>query len=181
MANPPVDVTVRSARQEDRDAILGVVRDAFSDETRDGQVEVDIVVGTWARGAVPPELELVAVQDGVVVGHVLSGWGDLSGRPVVGVAPLAVAPSRQRIGIGTALMRELLRRADAADLPLVVLLGYPSYYERFGFEQSGALGIIYRAVGPGHPNFQVCRLQRYKPSYRGDYLYCWEAPAIEEA
>lgn len=158
-----------------------MVRDAFSDETRDGQIEVDIVTGTWACGAVPRELELVAIEDDTVVGHVLSGWGDLSGRRVVGVAPLAVTSSRQGLGIGSTLMRELLRRAEEAQLPLVVLLGSPRYYERFGFEPSGPLGIVYPAVGSGHPDFQVCRLRPYEASYRGDYTYCWEVSATDEA
>jgi putative acetyltransferase len=170
----PRATTIRTASDDDRKDILDLIRDAFSDETRDGQIEVDIAVDTWALGAVPDGLELAAVEDGVVVGHVLSGWGDLDGKEVVGVAPLAVAPARQGLGIGTALMMELLLRAEADALPLMVLLGHPAYYERFGFEPSGPLGISYRPVGADNPNFQVRRFQRYEPSYRGAFTYCWE-------
>ena len=168
------DVSVRSASAGDRQAILEVVGEAFSDDTRDGQLEVDIANATWSLEAVPHGLELVAVVGGAVVGHVLSGRGDLSGREVVGIAPLAVAPDRQGTGVGTALMNTLLRRAEVAGLPLVVLLGSPAYYERFGFEPSEPLGISYLPVGPGHPDFQVRRFPRYDPSYRGDFTYCWE-------
>jgi putative acetyltransferase len=151
------------------------VRAAFSSDERDGHEEVDIVTATWSRRATPNELELVAVLDGAIVGHVLADYGDLGGQPVVGIAPLAVTPSRQREGIGSVLMIELLRRAEEAELPLVVLLGDPDYYRRFGFEPSGPLNIAYRPVGEGNPHFQVRRLSRYDPSYRGDFTYRWEA------
>ena len=169
-------VITRTATAEDHDAILGVVRDAFTSADRDASEELDIVVSTWARGAVVAELELVAVVGDVVTGHVMAGRGDLGGREAVGVAPLAVAPSHQGTGVGSALMTELLRRAETARFPLIVLLGDPGYYGRFGFEPSGPLGITYRAVGEGNPHFQVCRLSAYDPAYRGDYTYCWEAP-----
>ena len=166
------EVSIRSATVEDRDAVLDVVRDAFSSAERDGREELDIVVATWAREATP--LELVAVAHGAIVGHVLAARGDLSGRAVVAVAPLAVAPSRQGAGIGSALMAELLHRADVAELPLVALLGNPAFYGRFGFEPSGPLNIVYRPVGEGNPNFLVRRSATYDPSYQGDFVYCWE-------
>jgi putative acetyltransferase len=167
---------LRSATAGDHDAILAVVRDAFTDPTRDGQEEVDIVLATWRLGAAADELELVAASNGSVVGHVVGAWGELDGRSVVGIAPLAVAPDHQGAGVGTALTTELLARAQAAGLPLVVLLGHPGYYARFGFEPAGPLGIHYRAVGADNPNFMVRRLAGYDPSYCGDFTYCWELP-----
>jgi predicted N-acetyltransferase YhbS len=168
-------LTIRTAFEADRRAILSIVRDAFSTDGRDGGEELDIVNATWNRWETANDLELVALEGGAIVGHVLADYGELAGRPVVGVAPLAVAPSRQGTGIGTALMVELLERAEEAGLPLLVLLGSPEYYQRFGFEPSGPLRIHYRAVGEFNPHFQVRRLTRYDPSYRGDFSYSWEA------
>ena len=101
------------------------------------------------------------MEEGTIVGHVLAARGDLGGREVVAVAPLAVTPARQGFGIGTALMTELLRRADAAHLALILVLGDPGYYGRFGFEPSGPLGIRYPVVGEGDPHFQVRRSRGY--------------------
>ena len=171
----PNSAVVRSARPADRDAILALVLAAFSGPDHDGREEVDIVTSTWERGATALDLELVAVDDGEIVGHVLAAWGDLSGREVAAVAPLAVSPSHQRLGIGTTLMTELLHRAEAAALPLVVLLGDPGFYQRFSFEPSWPHGICYRVVGEGNPNFLVCRLRGYDQSYHGDFTYCWES------
>ncbi len=167
------DVTIRTAVPADREAIRRLVREAFSSEDRDGLEEVGIVDSTWTLDAGPRDLELVATGDDAIVGHVMAAVGDLAGREVVAVAPLAVSPARQGEGIGHALMTELLRRAEAAELPLIVLLGFPDYYGRFGFEPSGPLGISYR-LAP-NPHFLVRRLARYEPSYRGDFLYCWES------
>src|ERR1700674_1108063 len=129
-------VSIRVAAPDDRDAILKVVRDAFYRERRNGQEEVDIVVNTWRLQAALGGLELVAVEENSVVGYLLGARGDLGGREVVAVAPLAVSTSHQRRGAGSALMRELLDRAEASGYPLVVLLGNPAYYGRFGFEPS---------------------------------------------
>lgn len=169
------EVTIRTATAGDHEGILACVSGAFSSADGDASEELDIVESTWRLQATPAELELVAVEDGTVVGHVLAGRGDLGGRVVVGIAPLAVVPPRQGAGVGTALMTELLRRAEESGLPLVVLLGRPGYYGRFGFEPSAPLGICYRVVGEGNPHFQVRRFAGYDPSYRGDFTYCWEA------
>jgi putative acetyltransferase len=173
--NTDPEVTIRTATPGDHDSILELVRDAFTSADRDASEELDIVVSTRAGRAVVPELELVAVIGDVVAGHVMAGRGDIAGQEAVAVAPLAVAPSHQGTGIGSALMTELLRRAETAGLPLIVLLGNPDYYGRFGFEPSGPLGIIYRPTGEGDPHFLVRRLAGYDSSYRGDFTYCWEA------
>jgi putative acetyltransferase len=166
---------IRSTTRDDRPAILVLVREAFSNGGRDGSEEVDIVKQTWSAEAAAEGLDLVAVEDGEVRGHVLGAHGDLGGRDVVGVVPLAVVPSHHHEGIGTALMTELLGRAERAGLPFVVLLGNPDYYGRFGFEPSGPLGIVYPAVGAGNPDFMVRRLSAYDAQYRGDFTYCWES------
>jgi putative acetyltransferase len=172
--NDQVSLTIRTALPSDREAILAVVRDAFATGGRDGQEEVDIVGRTWSLEAGAAGLELVAVDCGHVVGHVLGAYGDLDGRQVVGVAPVSVGTSCQGDGVGSALMTELLRRADQAGVPLVLVLGEPAYYSRFGFEPSGPLDISYPPVGPNNPYFQVRRLATYEPSYRGAFTYCWE-------
>ena len=69
-------------------------------------------------------------------------------------------------------MTELVHRAEAASLPLLVLLGDPAYYRRFGFVPAGPLAITYRQQD--NPHFLVRPLSTYDPSYQGDFVYCWE-------
>jgi putative acetyltransferase len=169
-----VSWTVRTTGADDKQAVLAVVRGAFSGKGSDGEDEVDIVERTWALAAGPENLDLVAVDGGAVVAHALGAVGDLEGTAAVAVAPLCVAPSRQGEGIGSALMTELVARAQASGWPMVLLLGDPRFYGRFGFEPAGPLGIYYRPVGRGDPHFQVRRLARFDTAARGEFTYCWE-------
>ena len=169
--------SVRPTGTKDHEAVLAVVREAFTKPGQDGEVEASIVARTWALSASPEGLDLVAIDGAAIVGHVLGAAGDLGGQSALAVAPLCVAPSRQLEGIGSALMSELLNRADAAGWPLVLLLGNPDYYQRFGFKPSGPFGIFYRPVGEGDPHFQVCPLSRFNPALKGEFTFCWEVPA----
>ena len=133
-----------------------------------------VAIDTWSLDAGVPGLDLVAVDGAQIVGHVLGAAGRLGDRPVVGVAPLSVIPSRQHEGIGTALMTELLQWTERDGEPVVVLLGNPEYYRRFGFESGAPLGISYPPVGIDSPHFLVRRFVGYDSTIRGEYRYCWE-------
>ena len=176
MDAPSGSTRVRPVVPRDADGVLAVVFDAFSSPGRDGAEEVAIVRGTWDRCARPDRIELVAVDDGAVVGHVLAAPGRLDGHAtaVAGVAPVCVAPAHQGRRIGSALVREVIRQAEARAWPLLVLLGDPAFYGRFGFEPAGPLGLSYAPVGAGNPHFQARRLPGDASTPRGVFSYCWE-------
>lgn len=165
---------IRPVVPTDHDAILKVVADAFSSHNG-GTEEVQIVLETWGLEAAVPGLDLVALEDGELVGHVLGARGAPGSPGVVAVAPLCVRPDRQRQGVGSALMRALIQRAEDQGWAAVVLLGDPAYYRRFGFEKAGPLGVVYDTVGADSPHFQMLRLSSCDPSVRGAFSYCWEA------
>ena len=167
-------VVVRSTTPADHPAVLELVRTAFSDDTRTGDEEVDIVVNTWSLGNAVRPIDLVAVDGYTIAGHVLGARGTVGDDKVIGVAPLAVAPSHQGRGVGTMLMHGFLERADEANWPLAVLLGSPAYYCRFGFEPASRFGITYAPVGAGNPHFQARRLRAFTNSSSGTFSYCWE-------
>ena len=82
-------------------------------------------------------VSLVAEEAGRVVGHVL-----FSALPIVtpggtvealALAPLAVVPSRQSRRIGSALVQEGLRACRDRGHRVVIVLGHPGFYPRFGF------------------------------------------------
>jgi predicted N-acetyltransferase YhbS len=168
---------VRPSRPDDAEAILSVVMAAFTGGGRDGGEEVDIVRRTWAARPAPAGLELVAEEDGVLVGHVLAATGRVDGVdvPVAGVAPVSVAPSHQGRGVGSALMWRLLADAAGRGWPLLVLLGHPTYYPRFGFEPAGPRGLHYAPAGRDNPNFMARPTGAGgNASWRGEFSYCWE-------
>lgn len=136
---------------------------------------MQIVLDTWKLNAAIPDLELVAMEDEIVVGHLLGAKGSPGSPAVVAVAPLCVSPARQGQGVGSALVTELLERAERQRWPAVVLLGDPGYYGRFGFEPAGGVGVVYEVVGKRDPHFQIKRLSTFDPSVHGAFQYCWES------
>lgn len=167
-------VSIRATGTDERPAVVDLVRAAFSHDGRDGHEEVDIVERTWALGAEAKAIDLVAAEGEAIVGHVLAAVGQAGTDDLLAVAPLSVAPRRQNRGVGTALMTELLARADAAGWPGVVLLGDPAYYGRFGFEPARTVGVVYEPVGADSPYFQIRRLAAHHPSIGGTFTYSWE-------
>ncbi|QDB79094.1 N-acetyltransferase [Georgenia wutianyii] len=122
--------------------------------------EVALLARLRADPAWIPELSMVAVEDGDVVGHVLATRARVGAEPVLALGPVSVLPDRQRAGVGTALMHAVLGAADALGEPLVGLLGDPAFYGRFGFVPADTVG-----VGAPDPSwgaaFQVRTLTAY--------------------
>jgi putative acetyltransferase len=172
-----VTSSIRPARADDAVGILAVVEDAFSfGGTRDAGEEVAIVQGTWAARQGRSLIELVADEDGAIVGHLQAAPGRLDGTPtaVAGVAPVCVAAARQGRGVGSALMGALFGAAEEQRCPLLLLLGEPAYYARFGFEPAGPLGLHYGPAGVDSPHFMARRIGGDTASWRGQFTYCWE-------
>jgi putative acetyltransferase len=170
-------VTIRPACPDDAAGILTVVEDAFSHGgTRDAGEELAIVRGTWTARRGRSLLELVADEGGTVVGHLQAAPGSLDGAPapVAGVAPVCVGAAHQGRGVGSALMGALVGAAEERHWPLLVLLGDPAYYGRFGFEPAAPLGLSYPPVGAANPHFQTRKLPGYAAALRGEFSYCWE-------
>lgn len=102
--------------------------------------EADLVDRLRAEGVVLASL--VAELEKRAVGHILFSrmWIETTGGSVaaVALAPLAVLPEHQRQGIGGQLIRQgldLLRRQGER---IVIVLGHPDYYPRFGFSSEKA-------------------------------------------
>jgi putative acetyltransferase len=131
------DIGIRPERPGDDDAIDRIHRAAFG---RDAEPRLTRTLR--ADGDLIADLSLVAELDGELVGHVAISRARVDDRPALALGPIGVLPGRQRGGIGEALMRETIRRATAAGEVLVVLIGHPEYYPRFGFVPASRLGIV---------------------------------------
>lgn len=89
-------------------------------------------------------ISLVAEERGEIVGHILFSPVTLeehSEPKLLGLAPMAVLPGRQRRGIGSALVRAGLERCRETNVAAVVVLGHPEFYSRFGFVPASKFGI----------------------------------------
>jgi len=130
-------VVVRSERSADIAAVHAVNRAAF--ETSTEAYLVDAV-----RQQANPIVSLVADDGGSIVGHILFSPVTLTGHEhvkIMGLAPMAVLPTHQRRGIGSALVRAGLVGCTQLGYAAVIVLGHSEYYPRFGFVPASRFGI----------------------------------------
>ncbi len=120
-----------------------------------------------------PELSLVAEIEGMVVGHILFSYIELAKEQtlqVLGLAPLAIRPEFQKQGIGSALIKAGLEIAETKKEAIVIVLGHPEFYTRFGFQTSVLYGIESPFPVP-EEFFMVKPLQSYQERYQGKVVY----------
>lgn len=124
-----MSVEIRQEAERDIPAIRSVNRRAFGGEDEAHLVD-DLRSEGYAR------LSLIAEEAGRIVGHIMFSEAVIRTEPgearALALGPVAVAPERQGHGIGSALIREGLDRCARMGHRMVLLLGHPGYYPRFG-------------------------------------------------
>ncbi|GAA1807508.1 N-acetyltransferase [Nostocoides veronense] len=161
-----MDIHVRAESPEDILAVRRVHAESFATPPGAAEpIEAPLLDRLRADGAVLSALTFVAVRDGEVVGSVVCSRGRIGERPSVGLGPIAVLPSHQRQGIGSALMAAVIDAAQVAGEREIALLGDPAYYARFGFLPAAQLGI--QSPGPWGEYFQARPLTHLDPSRDG--------------
>jgi putative acetyltransferase len=97
------------------------------------------------RRAGHSSISLVALDGSSIVGHILFTPVSIesSGTPIpaFGLAPMAVLPQRQRQSIGSQLVVAGLRECAEAGCQVVVVVGHPEFYPRFGFRRGSSYGL----------------------------------------
>ncbi|MHC4924072.1 MAG: GNAT family N-acetyltransferase [Planctomycetota bacterium] len=141
MSSP--SVTIRPEAPGDVEAINAVTTQAF-----EGEAEGKIVDGLREAGLFLPSGSLVAIASGKVAGHLLLSWvplrrpdGGTDDRVAAALGPMAVAPELQRCGIGSKLVERSIEVAREAGARIVIVLGHPEFYPRFGFTPARPQGI----------------------------------------
>ncbi|NND02599.1 MAG: N-acetyltransferase [Acidimicrobiia bacterium] len=162
---------IRTEREEDAAEIYEVVRAAF-----EHVAEANLVSAIRSSPNSMRDLSLVAEVNESVVGHVMISRVILRAAnrdlQVPLLAPLSVAPSHQRNGIGGELVGAVLAAADAKALPMVLLEGDPAYYGRFGFEPALEAGIELPIPDWAPPEAgQIKTLAAYDPELVGTVVY----------
>jgi putative acetyltransferase len=131
-------LTIR--REEDRDRV-GVFRINELAFGRPGEAKL---VDALRKGD-QPTISLVAEQDSQVVGHIFFSPVSIESATktstAIGLAPMAVLPDRQRQGIGSQLVRAGLVECQRLGQYVVVVLGHPKFYPKFGFVPASRFGL----------------------------------------
>jgi putative acetyltransferase len=128
--------TIRPEESLDTDAVRIVNERAFGQPAEAALVD--------ALRGVTGAISLVATIDARVVGHIFFtpvqvGVGPTV--PAVGLAPMAVLPEFQRQGIGSQLVRAGLDACRSQEHGVVVVVGHPTFYPRFGFVPASTVGL----------------------------------------
>lgn len=128
---------VRPERPDDRAAIHALNAAAFP-------TPAEAMLVDALRGRASPFVSLVAERDGGIIGHICFTTVTIAEAPqcrLMGLAPMAVASAHRNQGVGAALVRAGLDACCALGIDVVVVLGHPTYYPRFGFQPAGRWGI----------------------------------------
>jgi putative acetyltransferase len=124
-----------SADTRERRAVRSIHEAAFGRPE-----EADLVDNLRSEGTVL--LSLVAELEQQITGHILFSRMSIATStgpvPAAALAPVAVHPEYQRRGIGAQLIRRGLDLLRAQGERIVIVLGHPDYYSRFGFSSEKA-------------------------------------------
>ncbi len=123
---------IRPEKIEDYRSIHEVNELAFG-----GRDEADLIENLRKTDSFIPELSLVAIQNQEVIGHILFSLIVIKSKkqvtPALALAPMAVHPEFQNKGVGSKLAVQGLEDCRRLGHRIVVVIGHPGYYPRFGF------------------------------------------------
>lgn len=132
--------TIHAETVKDYAAIYEINRLAFGQED-----EGRLVNSIRQSASFIPELSIVAFKNGRAVGHVLFSTISIETAkdtiPALALAPVAVLPEFQNQGIGSKLITYGLRECERLGHKIVVVVGHPTYYSRFGFSPAREKGL----------------------------------------
>jgi putative acetyltransferase len=133
-------ITIQSEKDENHTAIHEINVLAFGRET-----EAELVENLRKSRDFAPELSLVAIKDRRVVGHILFSPVAIHTNKEIfsalALAPMAVLSAFQNQGIGSQLVRQGLQQCRNLGHRIVIVVGLPKYYPRFGFTAARVKGL----------------------------------------
>ena len=130
----------------------------------------------------PGVLSLVGIVEEAPAGHVIFTTCGIAGwtGTVALLGPLAVDPTRQRQGVGSAIVRAGVQAMEKAGASRTYVLGDPAYYGRFGFKPDDAVAPPYPLPEAWRSAWQSLGLGGDTPPPRGTLTVPqpWRRPAL---
>ena len=134
------DIFMRDEKRRDADAVHALLLECFPTEA-----EANLVRQLRRDG--DTAFSLVALACDTVVGHVVFSRL-VAPENCLALAPVAVTTSWRRQGIAAALIEAGVARARELGTAMLVVLGDPAYYRRFGFRHQAVRGMTSPYAGP---------------------------------
>ncbi len=129
---------LRDERVEDAETVAALLSMAFGREAEARLVQRLRAADKVAAG-------LIAEKNQRILGYVVFSRVAIitegQEKAALALAPLAVLPAFQRLGVGSALVSAGLERCRANEHKRILVLGDPAYYARFGFVPASRFGV----------------------------------------
>ena len=158
-----MNIVIKEEKEKDFKLIYETIKEAFlTAEHSDGD-EQNLVNRLRNSKNYIAELAMEVLVDEKVAGHLMMTKikikGEKESYESLALAPLAVKPEFQGMGIGTTLVKAALEKAKKLGYKSVAVLGSEKYYLRFGFQKAIDFKIIPPFEVP-EENFMVLELQK---------------------
>lgn len=142
-------IEIRETTINDYIEIKNVHKDAFGEE---GEVIVNLVKDLLEDQSGKPLISLLGTFNGEAVGHILFTKAkidnDKNNLSAYILAPLGISQKFQNTGIGGQLIVEGIKRLKELNTDLIFVLGYPTYYTKYGFVNNAIGEIGYEGTYP---------------------------------
>jgi len=163
------DVIIRLEKSGEEREVETLIREAFWNVYRPGCLEHYVIHVLRRDSAFVPELDLVMVRDGRIIGQNMFMRAEIradDGRsiPIMTMGPICVTPELQRQGYGKLLLDHSLEKAAALGCGALCFEGNILFYGKSGFRHASEFGLRYRGLPEGaDASFFLCR--ELKPGY----------------
>ena len=142
-----MEFIIRLERPEDVIAVEMLTREAFWNLHVPGCSEHLAARQLRASRDFLPELDLVAVEDGRVIGNIMFTRSRVVGSmnenfETITFGPVSVLPECQNRGVGRSLIERGLTLAREAGHSAVIIYGNSGYYKKYGFRPGRDYGIL---------------------------------------
>ena len=139
-----MSLVLRNINKNDYKEVEILTREAFWNIYRPGCCEHLVIHNMHKNKKSIEELELVAVYNKKIIGHIAYTKGHIKGidnENFITFGPLSIMPKFQGKGIGSKLISTTLQKAGQLGYSAVFITGDNNYYSRFGFESASKYGV----------------------------------------
>ena len=141
-----MEIIVRNENAKDYRTVEEITRKAFAYPDRIERGGIGCPYEHWMVHELRKrdgilELSLVATVNDEIVGHIICSKAEVrhdgNVLSVLNMGPISVLPEYQRLGVGKALINELIIKAKDLGYGAILFFGRPEYYPQFGFVEAG--------------------------------------------
>lgn len=166
---------IRQEENRDHGSVEKMIKKAFESLEISDHKEHYLVDRLRKSQSFVPELALVAEAEDQLVGYILLTEISIKSKNeellALSLAPVAVDPEFQNLGIGSALIREAHRIARKKGYAWIILVGHEDFYPRFGYELTHLYKLSFGFEVPPENGFVLNLLESEQRNLDGLIVY----------